>query len=148
MHRRITTCLSLFLLLTVLGGCATRESDPYPMGTARAAQSMHTGVVSAVREITITERPTPFGVILGGATGALAGSMIIGGNPATAGGALIGSYLARSGDGPTMKALSITIDMDNGAVLTVAQEEDDVYLVGDPVRVLFGREGMARVQHQ
>lgn len=42
--------------------------------------------------------------------------------------------------------IAITVDTDDGKVLVVIQPEDDIYQVGDRVRVLRNEDGFVRVQ--
>ena len=42
--------------------------------------------------------------------------------------------------------IAITVDTDDGRVLVVTQPEDDIYKVGDRVRVVRGDKGFIRVQ--
>lgn len=42
--------------------------------------------------------------------------------------------------------IAITVDTDDGRVLVVIQPEDDIYQVGDRVRVIRNEDGFVRVQ--
>lgn len=42
--------------------------------------------------------------------------------------------------------IALTVDLDNGGVVVVIQPEDDIYTVGDRVRVVRDGQGFVRVQ--
>ena len=46
----------------------------------------------------------------------------------------------------TDHGLALTIELDNGKTVIVAQPEDDIYTVGDRVRVMRDGNGYGRVQ--
>jgi outer membrane lipoprotein SlyB len=45
----------------------------------------------------------------------------------------------------TENGLEITVAMDRGDVLVIVQSDDVMFSAGEPVRVLLGRDGAARV---
>ena len=143
----------LFMLLAAclfLGACSGRASDPYAMNKAYRVGGLETGTVSNVTETLITEQAADNLVLGGAGVGGVSGLLVTGANPlgaalGAAAGAFAGDYLTKEGT-VRYKALAITVTMDNGAMVTVVQAEDDVYLPGDRVRILYERD-RAQVQH-
>ncbi|MDL2272252.1 hypothetical protein LJC23_04380 [Desulfovibrio sp. OttesenSCG-928-I05] len=146
--QRIALCVVAVLCLA-LGACATKSSEPYAANRAYRVGGMEVGTVTHVGETLLTEEYGHENVLGGAAVGGVAGAVATGGNPlGLVGGAALGAY---AGDYVTektvrYKALTITVAMDNGDLVTVVQEEDDVYLPGDRVRILYERD-RAQVRH-
>lgn len=148
MHNNII----ILLLILATSGCATSRSGLiYTREQARQVQQVETGVVSQVTPVQIEGTKTPIGAMGGAAIGSIAGSSIGGGRgseiAAIAGG--IGGWLLGSAmeEGLTRKnALEITVRLDSGQVLSVVQEADVSFKVGDRVR-LITQNMEARVTH-
>ena len=49
-------------------------------------------------------------------------------------------------EGVFTSALHLTIDLDNGQMIRLVQMEDDIYMSGDRVRVLYDKNGKAYAQ--
>jgi outer membrane lipoprotein SlyB len=146
--RALLCCL--LVLCAALFACSGKKSDPYAVNTAYRIGGMETGTVSSVSETLITEEPGDNLVLGGAGAGGVSGLLVSGGSPlggvlGAAAGAWAGDYYTGESTA-RFKALAITVAMDSGAMVIVVQEEDDVYLVGDRVRVLYERD-RAQVRH-
>jgi outer membrane lipoprotein SlyB len=143
--------LSLICFLTV--GCASsRSGKVYSRDQARQAQSVQLGVVQMVSDVLIEGTKSQAGVLAGGAAGGALGSTVGGGSGqvvATVLGSIAGGIAgAAVEEGVTWKkGLEITVTLDNGQSLVVVQEADELFAVGDRVRVLAGPDRTTRVRH-
>ncbi len=144
----------LLCLLFAFGGCSTVKGDPYIPGEIHA-QSVLTGTVTHVGASSVTTEPTVVGPLVGGVTGALIGGAIGGSGTAGTVGLLAGGALGAVAGGvgemgfrKTDYGLALTVELDNGKTIVIAQPEDDIYTVGDRVRVMRDAAGYGRVQLQ
>ena len=143
---------ALMVLAAALGGCASSMSGgAYSRSQARQVQEVQMGVVESVRQVQLEGTKTPVGTVAGAAVGGIAGSNIGGGKGSTVG-AIIGAVaggLAGSAieEGVTKKpGVEITVTLDNGRMIAVTQEADELFHPGERVRVLTGG-GVTRVTH-
>jgi len=147
----IAVCLALALFI---GACGAKTTGtPYAPNEAQPAGGIQTGTIAHVGQATIEHHPSNNPALVGAAAGALLGNSLLGdlvGGP----GSLIlgaGAGAVAGGYGATgirrQAALHLTIDLDNGQVIQLVQLEDNIYMPGDRVRVLYDREGKARAQH-
>lgn len=155
MRTNHTILLALCLALA-LAGCTTVKGDPYVPGEIHA-QGVQMGTITHVGPSSVAQEPTLAGPIIGGGAGALAGGMIGsgGGAPGIAAGAVIGGGMGALAGGygeAQMRrvdyGLALTVELDNGKTVIIAQPEDDIYTVGDRVRVMRDGKGYGRVQLQ
>lgn len=146
---------SVFVVLccvTLLVGCASRQSgDIYSRSQAMQQLSVFYGTVLVVSPVTIEGTQTGLGTMAGGVVGGIAGHSVGGGHGqalATAAGAIGGALLgAAVEEGSTRRnGLEITVELDSGEVIAVVQEADDLYAVGDRVRIVRGPGGVTRVR--
>lgn len=141
------------LLCAVLafGGCASSGGKSYTKDEARKVQTVQRGVIRSIQDVTIEQDSTLLGPAVGGVIGGVAGSTIGGGTGkilTTVGGAAVGAVLGAFGEKAvrTEKAYEFMIDLDNnGGTISVVQAADDVYSVGDHVRVLRGADNKVRI---
>lgn len=146
--------LALLLLcsVVVLAGCASRQSgDVYSRSQAQRQLSVFYGTVLVVSPVMIEGTKTGLGTVAGGVMGGIAGNTVGGGHGqalATAAGAIGGALLGSAiEEGSTRRnGLEITVELDSGEVIAVVQEADDLYAVGDRVRILRGAGGVTRVR--
>jgi len=134
-----------------LGGCAYpgyggADYRGYQTGTE---QSVRFGVVESVRIVRIDAPQTGVGAASGAILGGIAGSNVGGGSGAAAAavaGALLGSIIGShiEADANAGNAIEITVLLDGGRYIAVVQAPDEVFRVGDRVRVLSG-QGITRV---
>ncbi len=147
----------VFLLLCLaftVGGCSTVKGDPYVPGEIQV-QGVQLGTITHVGASSVTSEPTIVGPVIGGVTGALIGGVIGGSGSAGVVGALAGGTLGAVAGGlgemgfrTTNYGLALTVELDSGKTVIVAQPEDDIYTIGDRVRVMRDKEGYGRVQLQ
>lgn len=135
-----------------LSGCASSMSgSAYPRAQARHAMEVRMGVVDSVRQVQLEGTESGTGGVAGAVIGGVAGSNIGGGKGAIVA-AIIGAVAggvagAAIEENVTKKlGLEITVRLDDGRLLAVTQEADEVFRPGERVRVLTGR-GSTRVSH-
>jgi outer membrane lipoprotein SlyB len=153
LNKKSIFILSVLLAAALIGSCASsRSANVYSRDQAQQAQTVTTGVVTAVRSVLIEGTKTPAGVVAGGALGGIAGSAVGGGKGSalmTVVGAIAGGAAgAAAEEGITRKAgLEITVALDNGKTIAVVQEADQAFKAGDRVRVLSAPDGTSRVTY-
>lgn len=133
-------CLGFVLML---GGCVTSGQSRYNYDEVGKASVVHFGTVLAVRTIDITGKNTGTGALVGGTTGGLVGTQIGQGNGGIAGvvgGIVLGAIAGAVAEQALANhsGLEYTIVLENGKVVTVAQEQekdDRVFKNGDRVMV-------------
>ena len=146
--------LSVFVLAlaVTLGGCiSSRSGEAYSRDQARQIQEVQTGVVEHVREIVIEGTQSGIGGVAGGAVGGIGGSEIGHGKGSRAG-AVVGAVLGGVVGGAIeevatrKKGYEITVRLDTGRTIAIAQEADEEFKVGERVRLVTGG-GVSRVSH-
>lgn len=130
---------SMFLL----AGCVTSSQNRYNYNEVGRSSIVEFGTVVAVRNIDITGQNTGAGALAGGTAGGLIGTQVGSGNGGIAG--VLGGILIGAAAGAVAEqalanrsGLEYTIVLENGKVVTVAQEqtkEDRVFASGDRVMV-------------
>ena len=131
--------ISLFIALAMLAtGCQTTSqgSKTYTRSEAQKPLSVTYGTVISVAEV----------------AGGVAGSTMGGGDGrklATVAGVLIGAAIGSKAEQEMGKknALEIEVEQDDGQILVVVQEMDDVFHPGDRVRIIESQYGKLRVRH-
>lgn len=135
-----------------LGGCAgSLSGSAYSRGQARHAMEVRMGVVESVRQVQIEGRESGAGTIAGAVIGGVAGSNVGGGKGSIIGsvlGAVAGGVAGSAIEGSVNKknGLEITVKLDDGKMIAVTQEADEVFRSGERVRLLTGG-GTTRVSH-
>ena len=147
---RIALCIAALGMLTLTSCASSMSGSAYRRDQARQAQTVHEGTVVYVRPVQIEGTKSGLGTIAGGIMGAALGSTIGGGSGrvvATAAGGVVGAIAGSAAEeGVTRQnGLEITVELDNGEVIAVAQAADEIFEVGDRVRVLRRPGGEARV---
>ncbi|MDX3904918.1 MAG: glycine zipper 2TM domain-containing protein [Pigmentiphaga sp.] len=139
--------------LALLGGCATgsNSASVYERNQAQREQVVRFGTVEGVRQVTIDRGQTGVGTAGGAIVGGVAGSSIGGGRGqiiSSVLGAIAGGIAGQAIEGGVSKraGLEITVRFDNGERRSIVQEADEMFYVGDKVRVLSGT-GATRVTH-
>lgn len=154
MKPSLTHISSILLIasLAALTGCASGVGGKdYSRSQTRSVQEVQMGIVESVREVNIEGTKTPIGAGAGAVVGGVAGSTV-GGGKGSAVGAAIGAVLGGLGgaaaeEGLTrQKGVEITVKLDSGKLLAITQAADEVFQIGDRVRVLSGG-GATRVSH-
>lgn len=146
--------LILSIALLAASGCqSTRQgSKTYTRTEAQRPLHVQYGTVLSVADVTIEAEETGVGAAVGGVAGGVAGSTIGGGDGqklATVAGAIAGAIVGSIAEKGiyTKAALEIEVKQDNGDVIVVVQEKDDVFHVGDRVRIVETSYGRLRVRH-
>lgn len=147
-----TVGVVLLALLVCLGCASSRSGKVYTRDQARKSQKVYMGTVERVEPVRIEGTKGPWGTIVGGALGAAVGASIgrgwgqvIGATAGAIGGGLAGSAVEEE---VTKKdGLEIGVKLDNGNSVSIVQEADTMFHVGDRVRVLTGPDGTARLTY-
>lgn len=130
-------------LLVALAGCA----QPSPSGSVYDSyqtmneQSIRTGVVESVRNVTIANPESGVGTMSGAALGGLAGAQAGSGNGQAAMGiigALAGGILGQrvENQANNRPGFEITVRLDSGELRAVTQLADEMFRPGERVRLL------------
>lgn len=142
--------VGLLSLFTV--ACASSNSGSvYSREEARKVQTVRTGIVESVRQVTLEGTKSQIGTVAGGAVGGIAGSSV-GSGRGSAVGAVIGAVVggiagAAAEEGLTRKdGLEITVKLDGGGLVAIVQEADEAFKAGEKVR-LIEHGGTTRVSH-
>lgn len=141
------------LAFFLLAGCMpeSRSGNVYTRDQARTSQSVNYGTILRVEPVTIEGSSSGTGTLAGAAMGGALGSAVGSGSGrtiATVGGAILGGIAGTATEkGVTSsQGVELEIELDNGELLVVVQENDAVYKVGDRVRVLRDAKGTTRVR--
>ncbi len=154
MQQRASPRLMTLLVAVAFGlaGCASGTGGKdYSRAQTRTAQEVQMGLVESVREVNIEGTKTPVGAGAGAVVGGVAGSTVGGGRGSVVGTAL-GAVLGGLGGAAAEEAVTrkkgveITVKLDSGRMIAVTQTADEVFQVGDRVRILSGG-GTTRVSH-
>jgi outer membrane lipoprotein SlyB len=81
------------------------------------------------------------GAIAGAAIGGTAGSAVLGGVLGAVGGAIAGTAIDRN---TTTRGIEVTVQKDDGQVVTIAQRDDGDVQMGDRVMIVYDGNGVAR----
>ncbi len=146
----IISMLGLMICLFIMGCASSMSPDTYSRDQAQKVQTVHEGEVIMVREVMIEGTKSGLGTIAGGAMGGVLGSAVGGGSGrrmAIVGGAIAGGLAgsALEEEVTRQKGLEITVEMDNGEVVSIVQAADRDFVVGDRVKVLMRPDGSGRV---
>ncbi len=148
----LLSTISIFLLMPIFTGCTTSQSGQvYSSGQAQRSLSVYYGTIIELRHVTIQDKTSGGGAVLGGVAGGVIGSTIGSGRGRTlaaVGGALAGMVAGNAIENQvgTKPAIEFTIELDSGRMMAVVQEDGDYYRVGDRVRLLEGGDGTWRVR--
>lgn len=136
-----------------IAGCSSspaHSSKVYSRKEAGTVQTVQDGEVLYVREVTIEGSKAPWGGIAGGIMGYAVGNTIGSGSGKTlarsagvVGGAAAGSAIQEKSTREV--GLEITVQLDNGEIISVVQSSDEKFDDGDRVRILRRPDGSARV---
>jgi len=149
--------LNLAILIVMFSamviGCQSTASRTYTSSQAQAPMAVYYGTVLKASDVVIQDRQTGAGAVTGGVTGGIIGGAIGGshGRPSP-GGAIIGSMIgvgigaATELAATTRQGIELEVEMDDGRIMVIVQEKDDVFLVGDRVRILQSNDGRMRVR--
>lgn len=140
MSRKISL-ISLLSATLLIGACATTSGPNTFQGNQTGrAQSVQSGTVYAVRDVTIQNAPSRVGTATGAVLGGIAGSTLGGGSRAAAagavGGAVVGGAAANAITSSTQAGVEITVRLENNQLISVVQAgSSNEFRTGDSVRV-------------
>lgn len=125
-------------------GCAVtpNSASVYNTRQAQGEQTVRMGVVESIRNVTIDKGNSEVGTLAGAALGGItAGSNIGKGSGALAAGivgALVGGVAGNQIESSinNRPGLEITVRLDNGELRAITQDADEMFHVGERVRVL------------
>lgn len=148
---RTLTVLMLAFVIALAGCASSRSGAAYSRDQARHMQDVQMGVIEHVREITIEGTQSGIGAAAGGAVGGIGGSDIGHGKGSAAGavvGAVIGGVAGAviEETATRKKGYEITVRLDTGRTVAIAQEADEEFKIGERVRIVTGG-GVTRVSH-
>ncbi|MFZ1342850.1 glycine zipper 2TM domain-containing protein [Thiothrix eikelboomii] len=145
---------SLVVLMAthLLAACtAAPSSNRYSTTQAGTLQEVQFGTVLAVRPVMIEQNSSETGQVAGGIIGGVAGSevgqgkgQIVGSVAGAVAGSAIGSIIDRASD--AKQGLEITVKLQNERIVALAQIADEMFQVGDNVKILSSN-GKSRVVH-
>jgi outer membrane lipoprotein SlyB len=144
---------SLLALLSLSACVLTPNSgNVYRAGETQSEQSVRFATVESVREVTIDKGASGVGKLSGGALGGLAAGSHIGrGNGSSAAavvGAIAGGIIGSNVEANLTKAkgIEITVKLENGEFRAVVQDADEIFKVGERVRLISNGK-TTRVTH-
>jgi outer membrane lipoprotein SlyB len=139
--------------ILMLSGCTpeSRSGNVYSRDQARTSHSINYGTILRVELVTIEGTHSGAGTLAGGAMGGALGSAVgsgAGRTIATVGGAILGGIAGSAAEKgvTTVEGVELEVELDNGEILAVVQENDAIYKVGDRVRILRDTKGTTRVR--
>ncbi len=149
----LSLCVGIALSVILLTGCETSSQGGKTYTRSQAQQQMQVfnGILLNVAAVTIEPEKTGGGAAIGAASGGIMGSMLGSGRGSTLG-ALGGSLAGAAGGSKaeqkirTVAGHELEVELDDGRIMVIVQEADDVFLVGDRVRVIVDRKGVSRVR--
>lgn len=135
-----------------LAGCTVApSSNRYSTTQAGTLQEVQFGTVVAVRPVMIEQNSSETGQVAGGIIGGVAGSevgqgkgQIVGSVAGAVAGSAIGSIIDRASE--AKPGLEITVKLQNERIVALAQIADEMFQVGDSVKILSSN-GKSRVVH-
>jgi outer membrane lipoprotein SlyB len=139
-----------FLVTAFVQGCASSSGRSYTKAEARTAQTVRHGTIVSVEDAVIEQDSTLLGPALGGVAGGVLGGTVVRGSGrafGVVGGAAVGALTGAGAEKfmRTEKACEMTIELENGEIVSVVQARDDNYAAGDKVKLLYGTGGKVRV---
>ncbi|MFZ1179927.1 MAG: glycine zipper 2TM domain-containing protein [Herbaspirillum sp.] len=118
------------------------SASVYNTRQAQGAQTVRMGVVDSVRNVTIDKGSSGVGTIAGGALGGIAAGSNIGKGSGALAAGIVGALVGGAAGNQietniaNRPGLEITVRLDNGELLAITQDADELFRVGERVRVL------------
>jgi outer membrane lipoprotein SlyB len=146
---RVTTFI--FLILTVSQAAFAQRADRFSSSQAMRGHEVMFGTIRDLRPVTIQGEAGLGGAVAGGVAGRSIGRTIGGGSGNRAARDLgtvagVGAGRMIQQNLRTTQGVEITVTLENGRNVVVVQEQDNMFRVGDQVRVLTGSDGSMRVR--
>jgi outer membrane lipoprotein SlyB len=142
----------IFCLIAAILGCApSRSANVYTRGQARQVETIKTGVVQQIDNVTLQDEATPVGSIGGAVVGGIAASSIgkgTGSAIASTLGAILGGVIGTNVEKQvnSSRGFKIIVKMDNSnEMIAVVQEADIAFRVGQRVKVLTSTDPFSKV---
>jgi outer membrane lipoprotein SlyB len=138
---RTVALMSLLSATILITACATTSNpNTFQSNQAGRAQSVQSGTVYAVRDVTIQNAPSRVGTATGAVLGGIAGSTLGSGSRANAagavGGAVVGGAAGNAITSSTTSGVEITVRLENNQLISVVQSGSaNEFRTGDAVRV-------------
>jgi outer membrane lipoprotein SlyB len=145
-------------LAVSLGACNQTSGGVQPgvvNTSAMGSTSGDSGRVVAIQEVALRGGSSGMsnGTLVGGGLGAAGGAAIGAATTRSVGGALVGGLLgavggaiagtAISGGGSSQRGIEVTVQKDDGQTVVIAQADNGDVQMGDRVRIVQGRNGVA-----
>jgi outer membrane lipoprotein SlyB len=142
-HRLKLHLLALMLIATVSGCAKPYSPDVYSPGGMQQANKVERATIDSVRQVDVNDPSLGLGTFAGAAAGGIAGSQIGkgGGNAAAIlGGVLIGGAIGWliEQDTNATTAYEYILEKKNGDLITLAQKQEQPFMIGDHVFILYG----------
>ena len=141
----------IFSLIISLIGCApSRSANVYTRGQARQVETIKTGIVQQIDNVTLQDEATPVGSVGGAVIGGIAASSIgkgTGSAIASTLGAILGGVIGSNVEkhANSSSGYKIIVKMDNSnEMIAVVQEADIPFKVGQRVKVLTSTDTRSR----
>lgn len=144
---------SLIMIAVTVTNCTNPapSSNIYSTTQAGTLQEVQFGTVVAVRPVSIQQNSSETGQVAGGIIGGVAGSdlgqgkgQVVGSVAGAVAGGAIGSLIDRATE--VKPGLEITVKLQNDKIVALAQIADEMFQVGDSVKILTNN-GKSRVVH-
>jgi len=146
MKKSILSILIVSILaIPFISGCAKNDGPEYDGSSYDNIKRFNIGKVIAERPVVISDSGA--GMFLGAIVGAVLGSTMGGGNGSTLmalGGGLAGGYAGSEIN--KADAQELTVDLDSGETVVVVVKGDDVYVIGDRIKIIKDGNKVADVQ--
>ena len=148
--------LAPLALAATLSACNDQGVQPGVVQTSAAGGYRgEAGRVVGIRDVDLSQRRAGVsdgtligggvgaagGAIAGAAIGGTAGSAVLGGVLGAVGGAIAGTAIDRNS---TTRGIEVTVQKDDGQVVTIAQRDDGDVQMGDRVIIVYDGNGVAR----
>ncbi|MEZ5450812.1 MAG: hypothetical protein R3E89_18215 [Thiolinea sp.] len=152
-YQRLLLVLLLPTSAAWLSGCSVAPaSSVYSTTQAGTLQDVKFGTVISVRNIMIEHNSSETGQVAGGIIGGVAGSevgegkgKIVGSVAGAVAGGAIGGIIDRAIQ--AKPGYEITIQLQDGRTVAVAQLADEPFRPGDSVKIITAANGKSRVTH-
>ncbi len=146
MKKSILSIMFLTLLaMPFMSGCATNKGPEYDGNSYNKIKRIQTGVVIAERPVVIKDGGG--GTFLGAIIGTVLGSTMGSGRGSTLmalGGGLAGGYAGSQIN--KADAQELTVDLNTGETVVVVVKGDNLYVIGDKIKIIKDGNTVARVE--
>lgn len=143
--------LSLFMVACAQHRAQDPSATTYSRDQTLHIQKVQFGSVLSVRSVQIEGTKSGIGAAAGTVVGGVAGSGVGDGRGSTIAavlGGVAGGVLGDKAENAVTKkaGLELTVQLDNGEIISVVQEAEETFRVGERVRLITSH-GVARISH-